>query len=115
MMQVAVNCLVNDARRKFVCASIGCRVRRSVTPYPRRKTGCPSWMTRTAAPGAALDFNAEKMASIWEEGTWAVPRIAGRIIARASKKAANGGLKSDSSRLNVENSRHDSTARIGDF
>src|SRR5271157_2066039 len=70
MIQVAVNCLVNEASRKFVFASMGWRVRRSVTPYPRRKTGRPLWTTSTAAPGALLDFSEAKMASIWVEETW---------------------------------------------
>src|SRR5579859_1064404 len=71
MMHAAVNCFVNDARRKFVCASMGWRVRMSVTPYPRRKTGLPLRMTRTATPGAVVDFRGKKMASIWVEDTWA--------------------------------------------
>src|SRR6266567_7827895 len=71
MIAVAVNCLVNDARRKFVLASMGCRVRRSVTPYPRRKTGLPSRTTRIAAPGALVDLRDAKMVSICVEETWA--------------------------------------------
>src|SRR5438270_9598294 len=72
MMAAAVNCLVKDARRKFVEGSMGCFVRRSVTPYPRRKTGFPLRMTRTAAPGALLDFRGAKTASMRVEETWAV-------------------------------------------
>src|SRR5580658_3892455 len=64
MMQAAVNCLVNDARRKLVFASMGCRERRSVTPYPRRNTGRPLRTTRTAAPGSSLDLSVEKIESI---------------------------------------------------
>src|SRR5271169_732413 len=71
MMHAAVNCLVNDASRKLVCSSIFVRVRRSVTPYPRRKTVPPLRTTSTAAPGALLDFSGAKMASIWREETWA--------------------------------------------
>src|SRR5579859_209488 len=74
MMHAAVNCFVNDARRKFVCASMGWRVRMSVTPYPWRKTGFPLRMTRTAAPGAVVDFRGEKMASTWVGETWAVEK-----------------------------------------
>src|SRR5271167_344724 len=84
MMAVAVNCLVKEARRKFVFASIGRRVRRSVTPYPRRNTGCPLWITRTAAPGAVLDFRGAKMASIWEGETWAAAEKAKRTRATRS-------------------------------
>src|ERR1700686_4721285 len=82
MMQAAVNCFVNDARRKFVCASIGRRVRRSVTPYPWRKTGLPLRMTRTAAPGAVAELSGAKMASIWVEETWAGVVAAEKINAR---------------------------------
>src|ERR1700722_2553739 len=71
MTAAAVNCLVKEARRKFVCASIRCWVRRSVTPYPRRKAGLPLWTTRTAAPGASVDFRESKIASILVEETWA--------------------------------------------
>src|SRR5260370_8689104 len=75
MIAVAVNCLVKEAKRKFVFASIGRKVRRSVTPYPRRNTGCPSRTTRTAAPGAWLDLREEKMASTWVDETCADARI----------------------------------------
>jgi hypothetical protein len=54
MMAMAVNCLVTDARRKFVCSSILCSERRSVTPYSRCNTICPPSMTMTAAPGDAV-------------------------------------------------------------
>ena len=80
-MQAAVNCLVNDASRKFVCASIGRKVRRSVTPYPRRKMGLPLRTTRTAAPGAVVDFSEEKTASIWAGETWAEEVTADKISA----------------------------------
>src|SRR5580658_5136098 len=72
MMQAAVNCLVNEARRKLVWASILVRVRNSVTPYPRRNTTRrPLRTTRTAAPGASFDFSEAKMASTWLAETWA--------------------------------------------
>ena len=38
-MQAAVNCLVKDARRKFVSASMGWRVRRSVTAVSAAQGG----------------------------------------------------------------------------
>src|SRR5437763_1429860 len=78
MMQVAVNCLVKEASRKLVLGSMECSVRSSVTPYPWRKTTCPWRMTRTAAPGALLDFSEEKTSSICVDETWAeqkAPRI----------------------------------------
>src|SRR5581483_4217648 len=71
MMQVAVNCLVKEASRKLVSGRIGVRVRKSVTPYPSRKTTCPWRTTSTAAPGASLDFSEEKRWSIWADETWA--------------------------------------------
>src|SRR5580700_3256574 len=83
MMQAAVNCLVNDARRKLVFAPMGSRVRRSVTPYPRRNTGRPLRTTRTAAPGASLDLSVEKMESIRLAETWPVE------ICAAVKASAN--------------------------
>src|SRR6516162_2474156 len=54
MTAIAVNCLLNDARRKLVCSSILWSVRRSVTPYPRSYTTRPFWITITAAPGAEV-------------------------------------------------------------
>src|SRR5579872_2280259 len=71
MMHIAVNCLVNEARRKLVCESMRCLVRRSVTPYPWRKNGMPSCTTSTDTPGASLDFNDAKTASICADETWA--------------------------------------------
>src|SRR5207245_7861893 len=71
MMQVAVNCLVKEASRKSVTGLIRARVRRSVTPYPRRNTGLPLLTTRTAAPGALVDFNDSNTASIWLLENWA--------------------------------------------
>src|ERR1700751_5287931 len=79
MMHAAVNCLVNDARRKSVCGVMGCMARRSVTPYPRRKAGLPSRTTSTAAPGALLDFRGAKMGSMRSEGTWAAAFMATEI------------------------------------
>src|SRR5436309_680344 len=70
-MAVAVNCLVTDARRKFVCESILCDVRKSVTPYPRWKTTAPFRRTSTAPPGALLDLKAAKTESILCADTWA--------------------------------------------
>src|SRR5689334_1388941 len=78
MIQVAVNCLVKEASRKLVFDSMGCRVRRSVTPYPWRKTTCPWRTTSTATPGALLDFSEAKRSSICVDETWAQekePRI----------------------------------------
>src|SRR5580658_8277732 len=88
MMQAAVNCSVNDARRKLVFASMGCRVRRSVTPYPRRNTGRPLRTTRTAAPGASLDLSVEKMESIWLVETWLVDTCLVEICAEAKASAS---------------------------
>src|SRR5271166_284623 len=85
-MLAAVNCLVNEARRKFVSASIGRRVRRSLTPYPRRKTGRPLRTTSTAAPGALLDFSELKMASIWVGETWAEQRLGKKSASRSANK-----------------------------
>src|SRR5208337_1132120 len=88
MMQAAVNCLVNEASRKFVFASMGRRVRRSVTPYPRRKTVLALRTTSTAAPGALLDFSEAKMASIWLEETWAEVETAEKARARSNAGAS---------------------------
>src|ERR1700745_1606080 len=59
MTAVAVNCFVNDARRKFVAGVIGPRLRKSVTPYPLRKTALSLFTTRTAQPGSrgVIDFD----------------------------------------------------------
>src|SRR5580700_10144251 len=93
MMEAAVNCLVNDASRKFVCPSMGRTVRRSVTPYPRRKTGFPSRTTRTAAPGALEDFRGAKMASTWVGETWA-EAVATEKISAQENTAASFSFKS---------------------
>src|ERR1700680_4080864 len=108
MMEAAVNCLVNEARRKFVFASMGRRVRRSVTPYPRQKTGCPLRTTRTAAPGASLDFSDAKMASIRLVRTWAATTVE-TTTAHRKHAAASRGLKSLSSQH--PDSRPDSTRK----
>src|ERR1700684_482028 len=98
MMQAAVNCLVNDARRKSVCASILVLLRRSVTPYPRRKTTRPLRTTSTAAPGASLDFSAAKMASIWLEDTCA-DEAAEEKTAKTSNPVASVDFKMESLRM----------------
>src|ERR1700722_1157370 len=88
MMQAAVNCLVNDARRKLVWASILVRVRKSMTPYPRPNATRPLWTTSTAAPGASFDFSAAKMASIWLDETWAEPVTAEKTSAQSNVVAS---------------------------
>src|ERR1700729_928226 len=85
MMAAAVNCLVNDASLKFVLASIGRRQRKSVIPYPRRNPGFPLRTTRTAAPGALLDFSEAKTASIWSAETWAEAVTIDRLTAEKAK------------------------------
>src|SRR5258707_10791795 len=82
MIAAAVNCLVNDARRKLVFESMGCNVRKSVTPYARRNTGRPSRTTRTAAPGALPDFRDEKMASTCADETCPDARMTKRVNVR---------------------------------
>src|SRR6266851_9546562 len=77
MTAVAVNCLVDEARRKLVCALILLRVRRSVTPYPRRKAMRPSRITSTAAPGPFSDFRLAKIAATSSaEGSEAAAMVA---------------------------------------
>src|SRR5579871_1283216 len=89
MMHAAVNCLVKEASRKFVCASIGRRVRRSVTPYPWRNTALPFLMTITAAPGASDDFSGAKIASICDDETCAKTDRAKRKTIRTMTTSLN--------------------------
>src|SRR5437588_7648560 len=63
-MAIAVNCLVNEASRKFACASIFVFLRRSVTPQPCSKSVLPFCRTSTARPGASGEVTPEKTASI---------------------------------------------------
>src|ERR1700741_3439560 len=86
MMHVAVNCLVKEASRKSVTGLMRVRVRRSVTPYPRRNTGLPLLTTRTAAPGALVDFNESNTASIWLLETW--PETEARRMTHETRKAS---------------------------
>src|SRR5437588_2442684 len=64
-MAIAVNCLVNEASRKFACASIFVFLRRSVTPQPCSKSVLPFCRTSTARPGASGEVTPEKTASIF--------------------------------------------------
>src|SRR6266550_2098730 len=75
MTAIAVNCLLTDARRKLVWASILPKVRRSATPYPRANTAWPFLITSTAPPGAVFDFNSAKIASIFAGSTCAATPI----------------------------------------
>src|ERR1700681_2904958 len=61
MTAMAVNCLVTEARRKLVWASILPRVRRSVIPYPCVNTALPFLSTSTAAPGESFDRRLAKI------------------------------------------------------
>src|SRR6516165_9283569 len=63
MMAMAVNCLVKEASRKLVAASIFASERKSRTPYPRWKMVRPSWRTSTASPGVSGPARGAKMAS----------------------------------------------------
>jgi len=84
---MAVNCLVNEARRKSVPGPMGCFVRKSVTPYPPRNTGLPLYTISTAAPGASFDFSVLKIASTWPEPT--CDGAASREEVHTRRKVAN--------------------------
>src|SRR5574340_1774090 len=63
MIAVAVNCLVTEARRKSVRASMGRRERRSRKPYPREKTVLQRRRTMAASPGASGRTNPSRTAT----------------------------------------------------
>src|SRR5271166_3574975 len=110
-MQAAVNCLVNEARRKLVWASILVRVRRSVTPYPRRNATRPLRTTSTAAPGALLDFSGAKIASIWLGETWPEAKTVEEKIAKPSSAAASVDFKRKALEFGCSDLRHDNRRR----
>src|SRR6266545_987602 len=85
MIAAAVICFVTEASRKRVRGSIGVRVRRSRTPYPRWRTVRPSLRTSTARPGwpsATSPFRSADVAA--SRSTAGVEPAAKRRRARAS-------------------------------
>src|ERR1700680_2800885 len=79
MIAAAVNCLLQEAKRKLVCASIFANVRSSRAPYPRSKIVRPPLRTKTAAPGDLPFASGAKM----------------RSIAAAMSSCANARIRSD--------------------
>src|SRR5438876_1990834 len=84
MIAVAVICFVTEARRKRVRESMGARVRRSRTPYPRAKTVRPLVRTSTARPGSPSATSPLRRADVTASRSMAGAAPAKRRRARAS-------------------------------
>lgn len=63
-MAMAVNCLVQEARRKFVSESIFVRTRRSRRPQQRSRVVRPSFRANRARPGASGSATWQRIESI---------------------------------------------------
>src|SRR5260370_42361211 len=89
MMDIAVNCLEQEARRKLVCESILAKERSSRAPQPRSNTVRPSFRTSTARPGVLAVASEEKKASrvgaIWSCEDCAADGTTTKIKSRESE------------------------------
>src|SRR2546426_6932762 len=84
MIAAAVICLVTEASRKRVRASISLRVRRSRTPYSRSRTVRPLLRTSTARPGWPSATSPFRSADVAASRSTAVAEPAKTRSARAS-------------------------------